>query len=371
MALLRNTVLKVLSSVNYFYRAASVFHHPEKNIVLPAREVSFNGFEKSFLALCANSFNYEIDYSGGYRQKEISITRLRNVTLLSNSGALVLNGKVVTESAFDMRRLALSPAWRMPAFMLPVTRKGIYTSIFHLPWAATSNYHWFFDCLPRLYALTQNVQEPITLVMPEGAPGFQLESLNFILKDFPYFRIAFIGKHEKWNCENFIFPSFVANHVSGFLPQPVSRFLLEKLLPGYGIQTNNPERKIYISRSKSTKRRIKNEDKLLPILANHGFETVYPEELSYRDQVQLFYDSRYVVGAHGAGFTNTFFSQKATVLELHPENAMKPHYFLLCKGLDFDYQYLVGSKADVNLDFSVSAEEFDQKVSSMLNGLDI
>src|SRR6478735_5632672 len=183
MAFLRKVAFKTLSAFNYFFRTVSVYQHPDKTVVLPAQSLAFSQIEQEFLEACAWSFNYEIDYAGGYRQKEVSVTRLKNATLLGNSGALILNEKVVSESVLDLRRVALSPAWRMPAFLLPKVKKGIYTSVFHLPWAETSNYHWFFDCLPRVYALLQTVKEPVVFIMNQNAPAFQLETLQFLLKD--------------------------------------------------------------------------------------------------------------------------------------------------------------------------------------------
>ncbi|KAA9345815.1 glycosyltransferase family 61 protein [Adhaeribacter soli] len=367
---LKKFVFSFLSGINYFHRNASIFHHPEKQVLLPAEFIDFNSTEQAFLERCAASFNYDSDFSRGYRQKEVSLTRLADVSLLANSGGLVLHNtfpdKLVTESVFDLRRMANSPGWRMPAFMLAKRKKGVYTSIFHLPWAATSNYHWFFDCLPRLYALLQTVKEPITLVMPEFVPLFQQETLAFLLHDFSNFKLATIRKHEKWRCETFYFPSFVADHYSGYLPQPIGQFLREKLWEGYKTEEKVPQRKIFISRSKATKRRITNEADLLPILEKLGFEVVFPEYLTYRDQVLLFYESRNIVAPHGAGLTNIFFSQKATVLELHPQDIMKSHYFMLCKGLGFDYHYLLGSEADSKLDFTVPVEEFEQKLVEML-----
>lgn len=365
MALLRKLGLQVLSEINYYFRAVSVFHHPGKTVFRPSEIVEFNGTESIFLGLCAKSFNFEPDYSAGLRQKEFSVTRLQNITLLGNSGAVVLQDKIINESVFDQRRMAISPAWRMPAFMFPKRKSGLYTAIFHLPWAETSNYHWFFDCLPRLYVLIKTVQEPITLIANANMPLFQRETLDFILKDHPNIKVAFIRKTEKWICENFLMPSFVANAVSGYLPKGVSDFLREKIFKGYGIDMKKPDRKIYISRSRATKRRIKNEAELLPVLHKYGFEVVYPETLSYRDQVQLFAESRIIAGAHGAGFTNAFFAQNATLLELHPGNAVKPHYFLLSKGQELDYQYLIGSEADAKLDFEISVEEFEEVLNKL------
>lgn len=366
MAFLRNLAFKTLSAVNYFFRTVSVYHHPGKQVVLPSQTLPFSGEEKAFLEACAASFNYEIDYAGGYRQKEVAVTRLQNVTFLGNSGALVLNEKLISESVFDLRRVALSPAWRMPAFILPKTKQGVYTSIMHLPWAAGSNYHWFFDCLPRVFALVQTVHEPVTFIMNQNAPAFQQETLAFILKEYPNFRVEFIGKTEKWHCPEFIFPSFVAGHVSGFLPEPISSFLRAKIFRGYQINQTKPFRKIFISRSKATKRRILNEAALLPILQETGFEIVFPEELSYREQVKLFAESKVVVGAHGAGFTNLLFCQNTSVLELHPATALKPHYFLLSKGQQLNYHYLVGSAANEKLDFEVEEAAFEQKISAIL-----
>ncbi|HSI90640.1 MAG TPA: glycosyltransferase family 61 protein [Adhaeribacter sp.] len=366
----KKIAFRFLSAINYFNRHVSVYHQPGRQVLLPPELKTFSPDETKFLELAAASFNYEIDYSRGYRQKETWFAMLKDVSLLGNSGGVIMHGpgpdKLVTESVFDLRRLAGSPAWRIPAFMFPKRKKGVYAAIFHLPWAATSNYHWFFDCLPRLYALLENTKEPFTLVMPEFAPNFQRETLGFLLEKHPQITIETIRKTEKWRCETLLFSSFVAGHFSAYLPAPVAAFMRNGIKNGYKTENNIPEKRIYISRSKATKRRIKNEAELLPVLEKYGFEIVFPEYLTYRDQVQLFSDSRYIIGAHGAGLTNTFFAQKASVLELHPENVVKSHYFMLCYGLGFDYQYMVGGKPDAKLDFEVDVVEFERKVREIL-----
>jgi hypothetical protein len=366
MAFLHKTVLQFLTAVNYFHRSVPVFQHPGKTILLPTKAVVFNAGEQVFLEASARSFNFEIDYSQGLRQKEVSVTPLQNATLLGNSGAVLQAGRVVVESVFDVRRLANSPAWRMPAFMLKKKKPGLYTSVFHFPWAETSNYHWFLDCLPRVYALAQTIQEPCVFVISQQMPAFQRETLEFVLRDFPNFRIEAIKKQEKWLCERFVLPSFVAANSSGYLPLEVSGFLREQIFNGYNIEQKTPTRRIYLSRQHATKRRIKNEKDLLPILEKYGFEIVLPEKLSYRDQVRLFHEAAIIAGPHGAAFTNTLFAQKATVLELHPANAVKPHYFLLSKGLNLEYQYLIGSEADTKLDFAMDAAALESIINKIV-----
>ncbi|HEY4652392.1 MAG TPA: glycosyltransferase family 61 protein, partial [Pontibacter sp.] len=335
--MLKKALFGALHATGYYFRYTSVLHHPAKKVMAPTQVLYFNEQEQAFLEQSAASFNYSLDYTLGYRVKPQFLVKLQGVTFLGNSGAVVQHGKVVVESVFDTSRLAKSPAFKMPALLLSRYKKGLYTSVLHLPWAANNNYHWFFDCLPRLYFLLQQVQEPIHIIMRHDLPAYQHETLQFILQEYPQAKIIYISKHEKWQVEQFILPSFVSNPQSGYLPLPVSQWLREKLWKGYRVQQTIPKKRIYISRSKAKTRRVLNEQELLPLLANYNFEVVRAEELTYQEQVQLFYTAEVVVAPHGAGLTNLLFAQNCKLLEFHPSNLIKTHYFLLCKGLGFSY----------------------------------
>jgi len=265
----------------------------------------------------------------------------------------------------EVSRLGKSTAFKTPSLLLPKHKKGLYTSVLHLPLARSSNYHWFFDCLPRLYFVLQDMKEPIRIIMRHDLPEFQHQTLQFILQDHADTEVVYIGKYEKWNVERFILPSFMANSQSAYLPLEVNHWLQEKIWRGYNVVTGNIKRKIYISRCNAPKRRVINEKELLPVLERYGFEIVRPEELTYQQQVQLFYDTEVVIAPHGAGLTNLLFSKACKVLELHPANLVKTHYFLLCKGLGFDYTPLIGSDGDRSEDYTVDpagVEEWLQKL---------
>jgi hypothetical protein len=341
------------SRINYYYHFESVHRHPGKVVLQPGFLLAFSPEEARFLALCAESFQYAVDYSRGYWQKEITLVALPHATLLGNSGALILDGKVVVESVFDQLRLAKSPAFRSPALLWGENKKGTYTSLMHLPWAEKSNYHWFLDCLPRLYALMQQVDKPVNLVIPENIPAFQLDTLRFVLAHHPLFTLVKIKKTEKWRVEAFLLPSFISNHYSGFLPPPVSTLIRRQVWQGYQVSPTGARSRIYISRAKATKRRLVNESQVVALLQGFHFKVVYAEDLHYRDQVALFYDAEVVVGVHGAGLTNILFGTHLTLVELHPQDLVRSHYFMLCKALDFPYQYLIGDKANARQDFQV------------------
>jgi capsular polysaccharide biosynthesis protein len=68
------------------------------------------------------------------------------------------------------------------------------------------------------------------------------------------------------------------------------------------------DRRLYLSRSGTTRRRITNEDALIAMLGQHGFEVVRPETLSVRDQIDLFAGTSHIVGAAGAAMTNMLYA---------------------------------------------------------------
>ncbi|PVY39070.1 glycosyltransferase family 61 protein [Pontibacter virosus] len=365
--MLKKAFFGLLHTLGYYSRYTSVLHHPGKQVLSPSYVLDFNDAEKTFLEDSARSFNYAIDYSLGYRQKEQYLIRLQEVEALGNSGAVVLDGKVVVESVGEVSRLAKSDAFKELSLLLPKKRSGRYTSVLYLPWADNNNYHWFFDCLPRLYLVLEHTHEPIKVIMRRDMARYQLDTLQFVLKDYPQAELVYIGKHEKWQVEEFVLPSFVANVQSGYLPREVADWLRHKVWQGYDVQQGSRKRRIYISRANAKTRRVLNEQELLPLLDKYGFEMVRAEDLTYQQQVQLFYEAEVVIAPHGAGLTNLLFSEQCQVLEFHPANLIKTHYFLLCKALGFRYSALVGTAGDKLENYTIPVQE----VEAWLKGIGV
>jgi len=79
------------------------------------------------------------------------------------------------------------------------------------------------------------------------------------------------------------------------------------------------KKKIYISRKLAVKRHLTNEEEFLPILEKHNFLKIYLEQLSIKEQVELFRTASHVIGAHGAGLTNVLFApSNLKILEIRP-----------------------------------------------------
>jgi hypothetical protein len=78
-------------------------------------------------------------------------------------------------------------------------------------------------------------------------------------------------------------------------------------------------RRIFVSRAATRRRRIVNEGAVMELLGRYAFESVRTEELSVSEQARLFASASAVLSLHGAGLTNITFCQPGSlVVELQP-----------------------------------------------------
>jgi hypothetical protein len=76
-------------------------------------------------------------------------------------------------------------------------------------------------------------------------------------------------------------------------------------------------------------------------LAVQGFEHVQLEHLTHEQQLTLFQEAAYVVGAHGGGLSNLVFSSPGVkVLELMPDDEFRPRFWTLANKLGHVYGFL-------------------------------
>jgi len=91
-----------------------------------------------------------------------------------------------------------------------------------------------------------------------------------------------------------------------------------------------PER-VFISRRGT--RQLENQTEVQDYLAKRGFETLYTEQLSVRDQFRLFQGARQIVAIHGAGLAPLMYrTQNAgpcDLIELFPCSIMNNHFRMI------------------------------------------
>ena len=130
-----------------------------------------------------------------------------------------------------------------------------------------------------------------------------------------------------------------------------------------------PHRRIFLDRRPKVQRRLINMSDIAPILAQHGFETIFAEDLPYLEQAQLFAEASHVVGLHGAGLTNLLFCDlsRTRVLEITSKGLMNPHFYWMTKVIGIEYyDVLSGSDFDINWNYSINPERFGERIKHLL-----
>lgn len=201
---------------------------------------------------------------------------------------------------------------------------------------STGYFHWLTDVLSRLYVMRDRLDE-LLLVLPHGYE--KLEFVSSSLRCFNMKSVEFMDANEVLRCRRIVMPSHTAP--SGHYNEQIIRGVRNVVLAAYGDASQNEGERIYISRGRAPKRRIVNEEAVAEVLGEHGFQTIYAEDLSFAQQVKVCSRARYLVSNHGAGLTNMLFAPEgASVLELrHHADRINNCYFTLSSALDLNYFY--------------------------------
>jgi capsular polysaccharide biosynthesis protein len=198
-------------------------------------------------------------------------------------------------------------------------------------------FHWLTDALTRLFVVRDRL-DGLTLVLP-----WEFATREFVKPSLDVFgvkNVDFIQPDEVIECRSLVMPTHTAP--SGHFKDDVIRGVRAKLLAAFGDSNyRGAGERIYISRRDAGRRRIANEDEILPILHKSGFQIVCAEEMSFQDQVRVASRARYLVSNHGAGLTNMLFMREGgRVLELrHRADWINNCYFILPLALGLTYFY--------------------------------
>jgi hypothetical protein len=132
-------------------------------------------------------------------------------------------------------------------------------------------------------------------------------------------------------------------------------------------------RRIFVGRKRDRGRSISNLDEVLEVLKKYDFDYVECDDLSVRQQIDVFQHAGCIIGIHGAALTNIIYrrDRPMKLLEIFSADFMNPCYYSLCLQYEFEYFGLVGTKpiADGTNsgNFLIDVNEFERQVSVMLN----
>ena len=96
--------------------------------------------------------------------------------------------------------------------------------------------------------------------------------------------------------------------------------------------TRGASRRIYVKRNSSSARGISNYLEVEAYLADCGFESVSPENLTLVEQIQLFADCAISIGVAGAGLTNICWQRPGSAcIALYPDSMPDTFFWWICQ----------------------------------------
>jgi len=264
-----------------------------------------------------------------------------------------------------------NPAQSLKLPLLPrlKRRDGIYATI--CTTRAGNYYHWINDCLTRLWILDVMGVHDYRLILPKKRIAFQQESLALL--GFTAERLARFG-HEHWSVERLLVPSLTNGWYRHSSPA-ACRWLREKLTPAAGPSGSPVPKRVYISRALASKRRLLNEDEIVPFLRRFGFVSVQTETMTFQEQIHLFREAEAVVAPHGAGLANiVFMKEGALVLEMVHYRRTKPTFYSLANARGLTYCILTDAPDNPDeertdrppdIDFTIPLERVSDALRSL------
>lgn len=269
-----------------------------------------------------------------YSAPEMGILKIPHATALKKGQVLDRKARVITTylELVDGKAPLEDELFSMSFSRFSPTIKSVTTPVFSLAagWQ-DAFYHWLYEVLPRLY-LFEKMHVPNAHYYIAQNTSFQRESVALLgLKNV-------VPTH---TCDALRSPLVIVAPSPGPLSAHTVPFLREKFLPH--LTRYKEKKRLYISRSDATRRRISNENELTQLLERYGFEKVVMTPYNFREQMELFYNAEMIVAPHGAALSHLAFCDPGTaLLEIFSPLYVHPCYWQLSYKAGINYFYLFG-----------------------------
>ncbi len=222
-------------------------------------------------------------------------------------------------------------------------------------------FHWITDTLPKVVYAKKN-HKNLTIILPSKL------KINFIISSLKRLKVKyfFLKKNTNYKFKKL---TYIGSLYPSGNPRKKNINDLKKAM---NLKYRNYKR-IYISRNKSGRRRIINEQNLIDLLKNYNFKILYSEKISFNKQLEIFSSAKFIIGLHGAGLTNLIWmKEKNNLIEIKPENDLYLNcYFNLSNLLNINYHYLICKKKNIigsskNSDYEIDLAALKKKLDTIV-----
>lgn len=250
------------------------------------------------------------------------------------------DGRLVPELSKDVWGPQLHSAFVRVSLPRPKWLPGRTLSLV-TPEAANNYHHWTIDLLPRA-GLVQRAGYHLSefdhvLIKHRGYP-FQIEALRKL--GIEESKIIQVDDDLHIEAEILVIPA--VRHDNTKVSRSDMEFVRQLYLPDEPSPTT-AFRRLYVSRRDAAFRRVTNEDELMPLLKEHGFEEISMSKMSVTEQAKIFSEAQYLVGPNGSALANLVFANPACqVLEFFAPGWVVGYNWMICAAFGLPYTAVIG-----------------------------
>lgn len=188
-------------------------------------------------------------------------------------------------------------------------------------WACTNYYHFMFEILSRLaYVDGRDEYRDFPILMDAGALAIPQMKDMFDRVNVYRHPVISVSEYERVHVRQLVYvsrnvwipPGMRRGIAAGAEDYRLSRSVADHIRDRVLDQSLQAKRtlagrKIFLSRRDCKVQRLENMEEIEQIFVESGYQTVFPGEMSFEEQVAVFHNADVVVGVTGAAFTNIVF----------------------------------------------------------------
>lgn len=203
---------------------------------------------------------------------------------------------------------------------IPQATESIEKGIFLTGTYSWNYYHFFYIVMARILK-TDDIPSDVPLLVDESCGFISTYKQILDICNKQHRKIVYLRNNVRYNVHELYYISspliIVPNVMQNVVYTPdfarydvdIIRAFRKELLP-FKDQSRNYPKRFFISRKNASSRRKFNENECIMFLKQYGFEVVYPETMSFMEQIALFSSAETIVAGSGAAFTNLLFCSK-------------------------------------------------------------
>ncbi len=223
--------------------------------------------------------------------------------------------------------------------------------------------HWVWHQLPRFVAsLDAGALPPMPLLVDRGMPPSHREALELITRERAL-PIVELGAGERvrvgraWYASTpFWIPYLPVSDATwtwAHMAAPPTRW--QPIIAAFRcsaahVDERAPRERIFLARREHLRRRLVNASSIEALALARGFAIVYPEELSFAEQVRTVRSARYIAGPEGSAMMLSLFARESTRLLIldHPFRSQLTNLTAPLEASGIDVTVITGEVVSAN-----------------------